>query len=1197
MGLGKTIEVIGLILVTLDEMRREATDLANRKASSKQQDDYVAFSHATLIVVPPTLVVQWQQEIKKAAGSSINVSLLPTNTGALVPLYMSQSDNNDELEILATSDVVLTTYDALTQRKTSKLLSDVHWGRIVLDEMQEIRSSTTLISHNCEKLLCDRRWMLSGTPLFEGIDDLRGELNFLRLEPFAAKLEDGFFQFAVKNFWDAAHPHAIETLRILGLVTLRRAKDMTIRSTNLPILGLKPLTVEFIPIPQTPSERALYCWMEYLVASELNETEQLKDEKDRKCRTLCLRLLREFCITPMLLNGGLGVPSQLNLLNTLMVQQNRRTEIQQIFSQHASKRQEINRVMSCERALRFLTQVQRSARINEDFVTNVSFGTGGGATRRDIAHESVEARYAEAEEKLQNAITVRANASKKRATLRWHLALELVTIGFAGNISTQVSPKFSSLWKWRHLICLARMRTEQGRQNLPPLTFRRWSFLVGKREQQDRQKLALPPLVSRGWRPSSTFLRRDLYHNNPEFSWAHPIALQVDYIPDQVSAEVLKHAMYQAALRSPVAERDCETICLSLQQERSKLKKIKGDGGKATREAERSDKAVQACIDRLLEKLKDAEDTLHDAKLYDSEMKPAKLVKTMTTRRPGFWSAIVQFRDERDARCVFMTASKANGIPLSSKAKIPNIESAIGLATEKVSQLESENAVHPSRLNQTALLDAKKRLALAKLGPRIAVDDKQGFGYAILSKPVGPYRSLLPRYASDLVKTALRSIQSLDEEVSVAEATIFEQTKVIARLEPALKRNVMEDIAQMSAFETLEALRTGDLENTQCPICLSSLGSEVKKDARGKRATIAMINCGHFFCTDCLDQHVHRKIACYQATTCPNCRKQFSLANDVIYVDHRLKDEEDSFARERQAAKSIVQEASKILERSNGQLDAKVWRALYLAFDLPLNVPNHGHPMLTALPREILTHFRSATGMEAHCSRSDLPAKNAGKGAGLCSKVQALLSDLPLSERSVVFSSSKECIRHLVEVLTLKGIGCRALFTGQSTAVLKQAVTDWEEEGSVHPSCPVFLVQAGAAASGLTLTAASKMFIMEPFLRVEEEQQAYARCHRYGQQHAVEVKCYYTPVSVESRLLSWRKRAQLTENEQQRVLVNDTHIIVRDMSAVLDEGDECNADSDSQRIEAAENATQSMFLLGLIDSENLELATLSAKED
>jgi SNF2 family DNA or RNA helicase len=58
------------------------------------------------------------------------------------------------------------------------MLNEKFWVRVVLDEMQESRSTTTKIAKTCEKLNCNRRWMLCGTPLFDGIEDLRGELNF-----------------------------------------------------------------------------------------------------------------------------------------------------------------------------------------------------------------------------------------------------------------------------------------------------------------------------------------------------------------------------------------------------------------------------------------------------------------------------------------------------------------------------------------------------------------------------------------------------------------------------------------------------------------------------------------------------------------------------------------------------------------------------------------------------------------------------------------------------------------------------------------------------------------------------------------------------------------------------------------------------------------------------------------------------------
>ncbi len=1166
MGLGKTVSAIGLILATLNELKEEAGN--HRPLSQvKYCDKMPVFTHATLIVVPPTLLLQWQHEISKAAGSSINVSVLSTDTGLFAPLYDIKRDC--QVQIIISSDIVLTTYGALTHKNTTKHLSKVRWGRIVLDEMQEIRSSTTQISHNCNKLICNRRWMLSGTPLFEGIDDLRGELNFLRLEPFAAALEDGFFKFAVKNQWDSGHRHAIETLRILGLVALRRSKDMTVRLTNQPILDLKPLTVQFIPVSQTSSERAIYCWLEFLVATELKTIGFMDKEKEKKSRTLCLRLLREFCITPVLLNGGLGVQSQLRLLHSLMVNQNRRAELDNI-SQHLPKRQKVERVMSCDRAIRFLTQVRRFARTDEDFVTDMYFSTGG-LTRRDIAHESVEARYIEATAKLKQAVKVRGEVSKKRATLRWQLALELVTTGMARNNYDSVAPKFFRLWKWRQLVVLAKKKI----------------FYDNRREEQGCQNLALPYLLTRGWRPSPTFLRRDLYRNNPNFYWAHPISLQVDRIPTNITEEEVEEALFQASRWSPLTKQNHYKISQLVQKERLELEQNKSNGCEVEQGREEHEK-IRNSFNALQLKLKDSEKACRVAQFHDNEMKRPKVMKTKS--KESEWTAIVQFNDEQDAKFIFMSASKSNGIPLRSNATLSHISSEIEAAEEIVNQLEAENNVHPSKANYSALLDARKRLNLAQEGLRIVTDDKQDIRHAILSKPVGPYRSLLPRYSHDLINANLRSVANLCEHIVLMDSSILEQTKVVERLKPALKRNVKQDVAQMSAFETLEALRTGNLEKTQCPICLGILGSEKSLASHEMPTLIAMISCGHLFCTDCLVHHCKEKLHNHQPTTCPNCRKQFSLKGDVMYIDNQLKDEEDLIAKERETAKQIVREASKMLESSNGQLDAKVWRALYLAFDVPMDVPDQANTLLPALPREILAHFRAATGMKAHCDRNETPASQSGTGVGFGSKIKALLADIPLNERSVVFSSSKECIKHILEVFKCKGIPCRALFSGQSLEALKKTVSDWE---GVHPFVPVLLVQAGAAASGLTLTVASKLFIMEPFLRYEEEQQAYARLHRFGQKCAVQVRCYFHPVSVESRLLAWRARAQAGRPDEQTCHVNATEIIIHNVEKMVKEDSGTPSDSPAD-IDIPEDSAQALFLLGLLDSENTAIAGTTA---
>jgi hypothetical protein len=245
-----------------------------------------------------------------------------------------------------------------------------------------------------------------------------------------------------------------------------------------------------------------------------------------------------------------------------------------------------------------------------------------------------------------------------------------------------------------------------------------------------------------------------------------------------------------------------------------------------------------------------------------------------------------------------------------------------------------------------------------------------------------------------------------------------------------------------------------------------------------------------------------------------------------------------------------------------------MWRALYLAFDLPPDVPNRGHYLLTAIPRDVLTHLRAATGMgSVNLKRSDRPVPGSSKDAGRCSKIEALLRDLPRGERSVIFSSNKDCLKHIQTILQMESIGCQTIITGQSTGELKSAASKWESDGetpSDPPPFPCLLVQSGAAAAGLTLTAGSKMFLMEPFLRQEEEHQAYARCHRYSQKHKVHVKVYYTPVSVESRLLDWRKGAASNYNSYEEFEGNfeqDTRVVIRDVND--DSGDEDDASSSS----------------------------------
>lgn len=390
MSLGKTVTTIALIVATLDELRQEALKVGDQCLRT------------TLIIVPPALVSQWLDEMRNLAGSALSVAFFNHKT----MVFESSSDNN-----MADFDVVVTTYNALdkvSSRAHASPLKSRSWGRIVLDEMQEIRSSTTAIARNCEELESTRRWMLSGTPLFEDIEDFRGELCFLRLEPFAGNCEDGFFDFAVKNHFEAESVRGLETVRLLSLVMLRRTKTMSICATGLPLLGLKAMTVVYEPVAQDESERAVYCFLEHLVHESIHGTAH--DEIKRRS---LLRLLRETCVSPLLLWGGFGLRPQLNIINGLMIERNRASAASVVQKQGDA------RPMTCDEAIRYLSQVMNNAKVREDFVTDQSFGTGGGISRRDRAVTSPEDQLGELERQLESVTqTLKVNVKQRAKAVR-----------------------------------------------------------------------------------------------------------------------------------------------------------------------------------------------------------------------------------------------------------------------------------------------------------------------------------------------------------------------------------------------------------------------------------------------------------------------------------------------------------------------------------------------------------------------------------------------------------------------------------------------------------------------------------------------------------------------------------------------------------------------------------------------------------
>jgi len=1110
MGLGKTLEMLSLIASSLDELRQEAV---------RGGDD---FTHATLIVVPPALVRQWYNEITKSCGTTLKANILDANA----------TDAHDFEELISSkgngADILITTYSALEKPRTSRFLSKWTWGRVVLDEQQEIRSDTTRIARNCEGLDCHRRWMMSGTPIFSGIEDLRGELNFLRLSPYAAKLEDGFFNFSILSHWDARSLHGLDTLRILGMLLLRRSKDMTVSESGRSIMDSRKLTINLVPVSQDASERALYCWMEFLL-SQVAKTSK---------SDMGLRFLHELCFSPTLLNGGLGCPSQLKDLNDLYRTFKKiKTGDENLDQEPKAKRPGSTTVMSPDEARNFLSALEQSSKtVGSEFVSDQRFGRGQGASLRNHAMDSIDEQIADAEQIIVQSTRKAATLRSRRAKARWHVALELVTTGKLrrSDMPAGVSIQMVDLWLWRAQ-CIS-----QGHD-----------------------------YGNRGWRPSSIFAR-DLLLTRPTFVWLNPYCYRLARIPDDISLDEIRLKIFESIKGAPRLQSKLNLL-------RKRLEKVH------INEEVRIKSAIVS-VEQSLETARAADQLLEQPVV-------SAIGSPLQRSQGGDWGAFLHVTSEEPFSLLEKSSKSKHGIPIARPEMVPRTLAVLKNASDAYETAVAEYNVHPCAGTTARRSDALKIFENAKVGltikynsPRLDMDAT----CVIMSKATTAFRDHKPKTASALIDRADVCILESNRDLETALARLKQAKKDVNRF--AFSKNRDIKLTQRSAHGVLDLINRKSFSQTHCAICYGPFGEAHRQNPEDEVVT-AMLKCGHLFCIGCVEEYRQRKELERQVLKCPSCRQDFHL-RDVIHIDHIHKPKQEMKAEQakREQAKATIREASDMLSSSDGVLDGDLWESLYRSIDLPVGIDARSHGTYTALDPNFFAHLRSACALNAASKPSDTPCSI---DDGLSSKLRALLVDLPQGEHAVVFSTSKVGVLHLETVLNAKSIPVFSIHVGQKAEVTELAVTSWQNEDlDSKVTGPVLIVQAGAAASGLTLTAACKLFLLEPFQRIEEEQQAYGRLHRYGQSKDVFVKVYYAPVSVESRLLRWRKTAaqrmdaaalQRSGNGHLLTLKNEFEGDETSSNFLEDGGEDANWDGESMSLELAEDNLRRRFLIGLVD--------------
>ena len=145
MGLGKTVQVIALI----------------QKLKTTGQ-----LKNAALVVVPLTVIFNWQNELNRFAG---NLKVLR---------YQGQkTEREKKANKFEEFDIILMSYGILLQDQ--EVLQSYQWDYIILDESQRIKNSTTKTYQAVTSIPSNHRLCLTGTPVENSVADLWSQFNFL----------------------------------------------------------------------------------------------------------------------------------------------------------------------------------------------------------------------------------------------------------------------------------------------------------------------------------------------------------------------------------------------------------------------------------------------------------------------------------------------------------------------------------------------------------------------------------------------------------------------------------------------------------------------------------------------------------------------------------------------------------------------------------------------------------------------------------------------------------------------------------------------------------------------------------------------------------------------------------------------------------------------------------------------------------
>ena len=268
MGLGKTIEMLSLMHSHRSKVSMNASEGGHTSVNSlpRLPKNSASVEYApctTLVVAPMSLLAQWESEATKASKPGTLKTMVYYGTekvANLQNLCCGANASSAPNLIITSYGVVLSEFNQVVARGGDRGshggLFSLDFFRMILDEAHFIKNRQSKTAKACYELYAQHRWVLTGTPIVNRLEDLFSLVRFLRVEPWS---NFSFWKtFITVPFESKDFLRALDVVQtVLEPLVLRRTKDMKTPDGEA-LVPLPPRTIEIEEIELSKAEREVY---------------------------------------------------------------------------------------------------------------------------------------------------------------------------------------------------------------------------------------------------------------------------------------------------------------------------------------------------------------------------------------------------------------------------------------------------------------------------------------------------------------------------------------------------------------------------------------------------------------------------------------------------------------------------------------------------------------------------------------------------------------------------------------------------------------------------------------------------------------------------------------------------------------------------------------------------------------------------